>query len=347
MWFIGRSIIVGNWSGPRVAVKPRVYYSAVSMDESIAPRRAEHLAGQPAEQVAPLSDTLPTADPYLAALGARVRSMRAVRGMSRKVLARQSGVSERYIAQLESGLGNLSIILLRRVAAAIGVPIEDLVADDAKMPRELALIRERLRTASPSVLAQVRVALDRSNGPLPAEPVRDRIALVGLRGAGKSTLGRMAAERLGWPFVELNREIERESGLAVAEVFSLYGQDGYRRLEQAALERVAGRAGPVILATGGGIVAHPVTYERLLSAFHTIWIRAEPAQHMSRVRAQGDTRPMGTDRAAMAELETILASRTGLYGRARDSVDTSVGGLEASLERLLAAIGAQARPLDD
>ena len=278
------------------------------------------------------------ADPYLAALGRRVRSMRAVRGMSRKILARESGVSERYIAQLESGLGNLSITLLRRVAAAIGAPLEDLVADEWHDGNDWPLIRERLRKATPALVAQVRALLDGGVTTTASEPPRDRVALIGLRGAGKSTLGRLAAARLGWPFVELNREIEHQSGLAVGEVFSLYGQDGYRRLEGAALERIIERPGAMMLATGGGIVADPVTFERLLGAFRTVWIRAEPAQHMMRVRAQGDTRPMGNDRAAMAELETILASRTALYGRARATIDTSNGGVEGGVARLLAAV---------
>ena len=288
-------------------------------------------------------------DSYLADLGQRVRSMRAVRGMSRKVLARESGVSERYIAQLESGLGNLSIMLLRRVAAAIGAPVEDLAADPARMPPDWLLIRDRLRKASPATIDAVKALLEGRVGVTQAtEPPSNRIALIGLRGAGKSTLGRMAAEQLGWPFVELNKEIERESGLAVGEVFSLYGQDGYRRLEQAALERVIDRPGPVILATGGGIVADPMTFDRLIAAFRTIWIKAEPAQHMERVRAQGDVRPMQNDRAAMAELETILASRTTLYGRARATVDTSQGGLDASLGSLVRAISADAlHPLEN
>lgn len=309
------------------------------MDDAAPYSRREDTSGPPDATGTPGGETVS----YLADLGQRVRSMRAVRGMSRKVLASESGVSERYIAQLESGLGNLSILLLRRVATAIGAPVEDLVADPARMPRDWPLIRDRLRKASPATIEAVKALLEGRTGMAGAtEPPSNRVALIGLRGAGKSTLGRLAAERLGWPFVELNREIERESGLAVGEVFSLYGQDGYRRLEQAALERVIDRPGPVILATGGGIVADPMTFERLIAAFRTIWIRAEPAQHMARVRAQGDVRPMQNDRAAMAELETILASRTALYGRARATVDTSHGGLDASLERLVTAIAADA-----
>ena len=306
------------------------------MDDSVRlPPQDDAAAGSGEERAAA------SGDPYLVALGNRVRSMRAIRGMSRKILARESGVSERYVAQLEGGLGNLSIMLLRRVAAAMGAPLDDLVAEDRPGASDIASIRERLREASPDILAQVKALLDGGAPMFHAEPSRERIALIGLRGAGKSTLGRLAAEKLGWPFVELNREIERQSGLAVAEVFSLYGQDGYRRLEGAALERVIERPGPMILATGGGIVAAPATFDRLLGSFHTIWVRAEPGQHMKRVRAQGDTRPMGKDRAAMAELETILSSRTALYARARDTVDTSRGGIDAGLTRLLSSIAGE------
>jgi XRE family aerobic/anaerobic benzoate catabolism transcriptional regulator len=289
------------------------------------------------------ADSYDQPDAYLAQLGQRVRSLRAIRGMSRKVLARESGVSERYIAQLESGLGNVSILLLRRVAEAIGTPVEDLVADPLHQPQDWPLLRDRLRRAAPAQRESVLALLDGGEGAKPraSEPPRDRIALIGLRGAGKSTLGRLTAQQLGWPFIELNREIERDNGLAVAEVFSLYGQDGYRRLEQAALDRVIQRPGPMILATGGGIVADPLTFERLLTSFRTIWIKARPDQHMKRVRAQGDHRPMQNERAAMAELETILASRTALYNRAARVVDTSEGNIDENVARLLSSIDPQ------
>ena len=277
---------------------------------------------------------------YLIELGQRVRSMRAVRGMSRKVLAQASGVSERYIAQLESGQGNVSIVLLRRVAEATGAPIEDLVAEPARQPQDWALIRELLRRAPPAMIADVKAllggqAVDR---PQPASIAVDRVALIGLRGAGKSTLGRMAADKLGWRFVELNKEIEAEAGFSVGEVFSLYGQDGYRRYEAAALERIIADPGPMILATGGGIVSEPVTFERLLASFFTVWVKASPAEHMSRVRKQGDLRPMGADKAAMAELITILQSREPFYARARSSLDTTGATLEQSLAALLRTI---------
>jgi XRE family aerobic/anaerobic benzoate catabolism transcriptional regulator len=281
-------------------------------------------------------------DAYLVELGQRVRAMRAVRGMSRKVLALESGVSERYIAQLESGLGNVSIMLLRRVADATGAPLEDLVAEPSRQPKDWPLIRELLRQASPDMLRDVKALLSGQSidWPAPAQPqpAVDRVALIGLRGAGKSTLGRLAAEKLGWRFVELNKEIEREAGFSITEIFSIYGQDGYRRHEQAALERIISEPGAVILATGGGIVSEPVTFERLLANFFTVWVKASPGEHMSRVRKQGDLRPMGADKAAMSELITILQSREPLYARARISIDTSGASVDQSLKALTRTI---------
>lgn len=275
---------------------------------------------------------------YLIELGQRVRSMRAVRGMSRKVLAKESGVSERYIAQLEGGQGNVSIVLLRRVAQATGAPLEDLVAEPSRQPADWPLIRELLRKATPSTIEDVKALLNGAPVERPAAEPRiavDRVALIGLRGAGKSTLGRLAAEKLGWRFVELNKEIENEAGFSLSEIFSLYGQDGYRRYEQAALERIIAEPGAMVLATGGGIVSDPVTFERLLASFFTIWVKASPAEHMSRVRKQGDLRPMGADKAAMSELITILQSREPYYARARTVLDTSNATTEQSLAALV------------
>ncbi len=203
---------------------------------------------------------------FLAELGRRVRHVRALRGMSRKVLARVSGISERYIAQLESGNGNVSIKLLRRVSAAMGTRIEDLIIDDTA-PSDWPVFRDLIRTAASAQIAQARAILSGAAPASSAQPDRagiDRVALIGLRGAGKSTLGRIVAERLGFAFVELNREIERAHGLSLAEILALYGQEGYRRREQAALREVVARPGPMILATGGGIVAEPLTFDLLL-----------------------------------------------------------------------------------
>ena len=271
---------------------------------------------------------------YLDGLGHRVRRIRALRGMSRKVLAQESGISERYIAQLEGGEGNLSIILLRRIAQATGVPVEDIVsdADDAS-----AALRELVRHASPERLVEIRKLLQGGQPKTSAPEVR-RIALIGLRGAGKSTLGQMAAERLGVDFIELNRDIETERGFSVTEIFKLYGQEGYRRMEFAALKRIASRNRPMIVATGGGVVAEASSFEYLLKHFYTIWVKALPEEHMQRVRKQGDLRPMANNRAAMKELVTILESRAPLYGRADAVVDTSNKPIEESLEDLLACI---------
>jgi XRE family aerobic/anaerobic benzoate catabolism transcriptional regulator len=266
-----------------------------------------------------------------------VRNLRALRGISRKTLAALSGLSERYIAQIETGGGNVSIILLRRIAAACGVPLDTLVREG---PRDALneLVHDMLRSASADQLEQVRAML--SGGP-PAHALHERrVALIGLRGAGKSTVGRLAAERLGWSFVELNQEIESERGFTMTDIFTLYGQDGYRRFEQETLRRVAERPGPMIVATGGGIVAEPATLELLLTRFFTVWMRAAPAEHMARVRQQGDLRPMANDndRSAMSELVTILSSREPLYQRAHAEVDTSGASVEASVAALVSLI---------
>jgi len=279
---------------------------------------------------------------FLQDLGQRVRQMRGIRGMSRKVFSQVSGLSERYLAQLESGTGNVSIVLLRRVAQAAGAPIEDLICDTSQQRAEWPLIRELLRQASPETVEEVKAVL-KGERPLPAAAAppsgrANRIALIGLRGAGKSTLGALVAEKLSWRFVELNREIERDSGLSMTEIFSLYGQDGYRRLELAALRKAADSPEPMIVATGGGIVAEPVTFELLQASFVTIWLKALPAEHMNRVRKQGDLRPMGNDSAAMAELKTILTSREPLYARADATLDTTGRKLRESFADLLAMI---------
>jgi XRE family aerobic/anaerobic benzoate catabolism transcriptional regulator len=277
---------------------------------------------------------------FLAELGRRVRHGRALRGMSRKVLARVSGISERYIAQLEGGEGNVSIKLLRRVAAAMGTRVEDLLID-SDAPTDWPVFRDLIRTATGAQIAQARAILAGSASAARAPAGRagmDRVALIGLRGAGKSTLGRAVAARLGWSFVELNREIEHAHGHSVAEILALYGQEGYRRREQAALRELVARPGPMIVATGGGVVAEPLTFELLMTAFFTVWLKAAPEEHMARVRQQGDLRPMADDRAAMQELRAILASREPLYGRARVTVDTSGIAVEAAAERLVAAI---------
>ena len=275
---------------------------------------------------------------FLSDLGRRVRHARTVRGLSRKVLSQTSGLSERYIAQLEGGQGNVSILLLRRVADAMGVRLDDMITGNDGLP-DWPVVRDLLAQASPEQVAAAKDAL--SGGSRAGETARPRVALIGLRGAGKSTLGRMAAERLGWTFVELNAEIERENALSVPEIFAIYGQEGYRRLEQGALRRLTEHPGPLILATSGGIVAEPLTYDLLLQAFYTVWLRALPEEHMARVREQGHLATTGDHTSAMQELRAVLASREPLYARAPANVDTSDIPVPAMLDRLTAAIEAR------
>src|SRR5438552_3533775 len=275
---------------------------------------------------------------FLEQLGQRVRTMRALRGMSRKVLAKVSGISERYIAQLESGKGNVSIVLLRRVSNAMGAHLEDLIPSAEPAP-DWAVIRDLLRKATPAQVAQAKDLLAGS-GPSAQRRMSffSGIALIGLRGAGKSTLGRMLAKKIGWSFVELNKEIEAQNGLSVAEIIALYGQEGFRRMEQAALGQLLARKELMVLATGGGIVSEPLTFDLILSSFYTIWLKAEPEEHMARVRGQGDLRPMADDRSAMAELRTILLSREPLYARASAVVDTAGLTVDAAAARLIDAV---------
>ena len=270
---------------------------------------------------------------FLEQLGQRVRNMRALRGMSRKVLAKVSGISERYIAQLESGKGNVSIVLLRRVSNAMGAHLEDLIPAADPAP-DWQVIRDLMRKASPSQIAQAKDVLA-GHSTSAHRASFSGIALIGLRGAGKSTLGKVLAKRIGWNFVELNKEIESENGLSVAEIINLYGQEGFRRLEQAAVQQLLARKELMVLATGGGIVSEPLTFDLILSSFYTIWLKAEPEEHMARVRRQGDLRPMADDRSAMAELRNILKSREPLYSRAAAVVDTAGLSVDAAAAKLI------------
>jgi XRE family transcriptional regulator, aerobic/anaerobic benzoate catabolism transcriptional regulator len=274
---------------------------------------------------------------FLEQLGQRVRTLRSLHGMSRKVLAKVSGISERYVAQLESGKGNVSIVLLRRVSNAIGMPLEDLIPSNDPAP-DWQVIRDLLRKASPGQIAQAKEILSNSSTAAQRRPAFAGIALIGLRGAGKSTLGKLLAKTIGWNFVELNKEIERQNGLEVAEIINLYGQEGFRRMEQAALAQLLARKELMVLATGGGIVSEPLTFDLILKSFYTIWLKAEPEEHMARVRRQGDLRPMADDRSAMAELRNILKSREPLYARANAVVDTAGLSVETAAARLSEAV---------
>ena len=272
-------------------------------------------------------------------LGDRVREARAKRGHSRKQLATDSGVSERYLAQLESGQGNVSILLLRQIAGALDLALTELLADDSEESAELALTTQFLKRLPRQTLAAVRSRLVRDYGNARDERMK-RIALIGLRGAGKSTLGAKLAKTLGVPFIELDREIEREAGTSLSEIFLLYGQAGYRRYERRCLERILEKNGRVVIATGGSIVSEPGTYELLLSSCFTVWLKASPEEHMARVVAQGDTRPMAGNDQAMEDLRRILEGRAMLYGQADVVVDTAGKPVERSLAELRKSVTA-------
>lgn len=277
-------------------------------------------------------------DAFLAALGETVRLRRARRGMTRRALAGEAGVSERHLANLESGVGNASILVLRQVARALDCPVTELFDTPGGGP-DAALIRELLRHRSERELHRARIALARLFGAASAAETRStRIALIGLRGAGKSTLGRMLADALAYPFVELNREIERLAGCDVAEIHSLYGPSAYRRYERRALDDVVNRHRQVVIATPGGIVSDAATFNRLLDQCTTVWLQATPDEHMNRVLAQGDYRPMAGNGEAMDDLRRILAGRSPFYAKADVAVSTAGKSLEESFAALRGAV---------
>ena len=271
---------------------------------------------------------------YLTLLGERVRETRARRGMTRKLLARDSGVSERYLAQLETGQGNISILLLRQIAKALDIPVEALVLQGPEPPVDLVHTTEFLRRMPAAELADARRLLVQHFGGVDLEARRGRIALIGLRGAGKSTLGAMLADHLEVPFLELDRLIEQESGVSLSAIFDLYGQSGFRRLERRCLDQVIERHPRFVLATGGSLVSEPATFERLLTMCFTVWLKATPEEHMQRVIAQGDMRPMADNRESMSDLKRILEVREPLYRKADVTIDTSAASLEEAVDLL-------------
>jgi XRE family transcriptional regulator, aerobic/anaerobic benzoate catabolism transcriptional regulator len=274
-----------------------------------------------------------TTDSYLAELGSRVRMARAQRGMTRKDLARDSGVSERYLAQLENGQGNISIVLLRQVAHAMNVDIADLVREGAAWPSELHLIIEQLAQLDADGLDRAHRLVGDLFGARQGRA--RRIALIGLRGSGKSTLGQLLSDKFSNKFIELAAEIERDAGISANEIFSLSGQIGYRRQERRVLEKILQAQASVVIETGGGLVAEAATYELLLGSCYTVWLQASPAEHMERVLAQGDTRPMADNKEAMQDLQHILDGRDALYRKADAIVNTSGRTVEDCLAELV------------
>jgi XRE family aerobic/anaerobic benzoate catabolism transcriptional regulator len=274
------------------------------------------------------------ASAFLLRLGDRVKELRARRGMTRRILARDSGVSERYLAQLESGAGNISIVLLRALARALDVPLDSIVREGPEAALEIAEVNALLGRLAPSEVIEARKMLTARFGAPDGGLRLGRIALIGLRGAGKSTLGKRLAAQRDVPFIELDREVETASGMTLSEIFDLYGQAGFRRLERQALDRILGTTSRFVVAAGGSIVSQPDTFAELLLGCFTVWIRARPAEHMQRVIAQGDLRPMADNTEAMADLERILAGREALYSKADATIDTAGRSVESTLEEL-------------
>ncbi len=275
-------------------------------------------------------------DPFLIALGERLKLLRARRGLTRKALAKLAEVSERHVANVESGVGNASIQFLRQLCAVLNCSLAEMTGDETTSSPDWLMIREVLRGRNEVELAQARTALaDLFESPVSEISRRQRIALIGLRGAGKSSLGRLLAAQLHAPFIELSSQIEQLAGCGIAEIHALYGQNAYRRYEQRAIEDVVRHYPQAVIATPGGIVSEPATYKLLLSHCYTVWLKAEPEEHMDRVLAQGDKRPMSGNREAMDDLKRILESRTQFYSKADKTVDTSGLTTEQAFSQLI------------
>jgi XRE family aerobic/anaerobic benzoate catabolism transcriptional regulator len=308
-----------------------MYYNAMALHENI------HRAATDSKVAAADRATLVSEDDFLLSLGKRVRELRNRRGMTRKMMAHEADLSERHLAQLEAGDGNISIVLLRRVAAAVNVSLAELFSRDAEEPVEMRLIRRFLERLPAHRLEDVVFRLMRDFGH-EEKARRMRIALIGLRGSGKSTLGSRLSAEMNIPFDELDREIEKDTGMPLAEIISLYGQSGYRGIERRTLERVLRENKHAVLSVGGGIVSEKETYDYLLSNCYTVWVKAQPDEHMSRVIAQGDFRAMAGNDQAMEDLRRIIEAREPLYRKADMCLDTSGDSVEESFAKLKAAL---------
>jgi XRE family aerobic/anaerobic benzoate catabolism transcriptional regulator len=270
-------------------------------------------------------------NPFLVALGDRVRALRARRGMTRKAVAQSAEVSERHLANLEYGIGNASILVLLQVAGALQCSLAELLGDVTTSSPEWLLIRELLGDRDEATLHRVRVAVGEMLGTGGSNAAHSpRVALIGLRGAGKSTLGQMLAQDLGFPYVELSREIEKFAGCSIAEIQALYGANAYRRYERRALEETIQLYPEAVIATPGGLVSDAATFNLLLAHCTTVWLQADPEDHMKRVAAQGDMRPMAASTEAMQDLKGILAGRAAFYSKADLRLDTSAQPLAAT-----------------
>jgi XRE family aerobic/anaerobic benzoate catabolism transcriptional regulator len=271
---------------------------------------------------------------FVAAVGRLVRLSRAKRGMTRRQLAQASGASERYLAQIEGGQGNPSVIILASIARALDVPIIELLPRSNGRTAAMAHILDVLGRVPVAELPALTALIERRAGQDAAVDRGRRIALIGLRGAGKSTLGRRLAGALGCPFIELDRLVEEDYGAPIPDLIEMGGLATFRRHERACLERVIEKHEAAVIATAGGIVANAETFSLLLRRTHAVWIKARPDEHMRRVMAQGDFRPMAQNREAMADLVAILDARRADYARAQAELDTSGDTVEQSLTKL-------------
>jgi XRE family transcriptional regulator, aerobic/anaerobic benzoate catabolism transcriptional regulator len=320
---------------------------AVDRNYSASATRAVSTLPDPIDTADGTADTAEARHPLLAALGERIRVLRSRRGLTRRALAQAADVSERHLANLEYGTGNASILVLQQVASALGCPLAEMIGDVTTSSPEWLLIRDLLQGRDDVDLRRARAALaelfDRaqSSGGRGA-----RVALIGLRGAGKSTLGQMLADDLDVPFVELSREIEKLAGCSISEIHALYGTSAYRRYERRALDEAIALHRASVIATPGGVVSDPATFNLLLAHCFTVWLRASPEDHMQRVAAQGDLRPMAASGEAMEDLRRILAGREAFYSKADVVVDTSAQPLSKTFEllkrRVQAAVGRSA-----
>ncbi|MBL8340893.1 MAG: helix-turn-helix transcriptional regulator [Rubrivivax sp.] len=301
-------------------------------------------AGRP--RAAPLAPPAPGEDdkhPFLVVLGERVRALRSRRGITRKALAASADVSERHLANLEYGLGNASILILHQVAQALQCSLAELIGDVTTTSPEWLLLRELLEGRDDATLRRVRVLVGEALGTGGANSERGagrsrRVALIGLRGAGKTTLGEGLAKDLDFPFVELSRQIEQFAGCTINEIQALYGQNAYRRYERRALEEAIQIYPEAVIAVPGGMVSDPATFNLLLAHCTTVWLHADPEDHMKRVVAQGDMRPMGgtaASKEAMDDLKSILAGRAAFYSKADFKLDTSAAPLKQTLAALI------------
>ncbi len=292
------------------------------------------------ESSAEVADSVDQKSATLAALGGRVRQLRARRGMTRKAVALAADVSERHLANLEYGTGNASFLVLQQVAAALNCALAELVGDMTTSSPEWLMLRAQLQHCDEATLHRVRIAVGQLLGTAGAAGANKdgkcspRIALVGLRGAGKSTLGRLLAEDLETPFVELSRDIEKLAGCSLSEIQALYGMSAYRRYERRALEEAIQTYPSAVIATPGGLVSDPGTFNLLLAQCTTVWLQAQPEDHMQRVAAQGDLRPMAASKEAMEDLRQILAGRAAFYSKAALTVDTSAQALDETFAAL-------------